>query len=74
LWNLSFYNHFCQLILSEETCEKRYEDLDEEMQELLRGAFTVQANVSSPKCEGGADMDRAELIGGSVRPYRAGEL
>jgi hypothetical protein len=61
LWNPTFYNDFCPLILSEDTCSKRYEALDEETQELLRGAITVEANVSCPTCEGGVDMDRAEL-------------
>lgn len=61
LWNPSFYNDFCPLILSEETCETRYEDLDEEIQELLRGALTVQANASCPTCVSGVDMDKAEL-------------
>jgi hypothetical protein len=61
LWNPSFYKDFCPLILAEETCEKRYEDLDEETQELLRGALTVEVNVACPTCEGGVDLDRAEL-------------
>ncbi len=61
LWNPPFYNDFCPLILSEETCAKRYEDLDDEIQELLRGALTVQVNVSCPTCRGGVDMDKAEL-------------
>jgi hypothetical protein len=46
LWNPPFYNEFCPLILSEDTCSKRYGELDEETQELLRGAITIEANVS----------------------------
>jgi hypothetical protein len=61
LLNQSFYYEFCPLVLSEETCEDPYHELDEDLQELLRGALTIQANVICPDCPGGIDLDRAEL-------------
>jgi hypothetical protein len=61
LWNSSFYEEFCPLVLSEETCSYRYEELNEAHQELLRGALTIAANVNCPRCPGGIDLDKAEL-------------
>ncbi|NIS82015.1 MAG: hypothetical protein GTO14_17810 [Anaerolineales bacterium] len=60
LWNISFYNRFCPTVLSDEACEDTYPELDEVNQELLRGALTIQANVSCPECPGGFDLDKAE--------------
>jgi hypothetical protein len=59
--NHSFYNEFCPLVLSDETCEDPYHELDEDLKELLRGALTIQANVICPDCPGGIDLSRAEL-------------
>jgi hypothetical protein len=61
LWNSSFYEEFCSLVLSEETCSYRYEELNESHQELLRGALTIAANVNCPRCPGGIDLDKADL-------------
>jgi hypothetical protein len=61
LWNSSFYEDFCPLVLSEESCSYRYDELNETNQELLRGALTIAANVNCPSCPGGIDLDKAEL-------------
>ncbi|OGO17720.1 MAG: hypothetical protein A2Z14_03275 [Chloroflexi bacterium RBG_16_48_8] len=61
LLNNPFYQEFCPLVLSEETCEDPYHELDEDLQELLRGALTIQANVTCPECPGGIDLTQAEL-------------
>jgi hypothetical protein len=60
LLNFSFYQEFCPLVLSEESCEDLYHELDEDLQELLRGALTIQANVACPECPGGIDLTKAE--------------
>ena len=60
LWNASFYQQFCPLVLSDETCAYRYHELDEENQELLRGALAIQADVSCPECPNGIDLNKAE--------------
>lgn len=60
LWNVSFYNQLCPLVLSEDYCTLRYHELGDEEQELLRGALAIQADVSCPSCPGGIDLERAE--------------
>lgn len=60
LWNVSFYNQLCPLVLAEDYCALRYHELGEEEQELLRGALAIQADVSCPSCPNGIDLDRAE--------------
>jgi hypothetical protein len=61
LWDSSFYEDFCPLVLSEESCSYRYDELNETNQELLRGALTIAANVNCPSCSGGIDLDKADL-------------
>jgi hypothetical protein len=61
LLNFSFYREFCPLVLSEEACKDPYHELDDELQELLLGALTIQANVTCAECAGGIDLSKAEL-------------
>jgi len=60
LWNVSFYQQLCPLVLSEETCSKRYHELDFESQEMLRGALAVQADVTCLDCSNFIDLEKAE--------------
>lgn len=60
LWNISFYDDFCPLVLSGEACEARYHELDAASQQLLRGALALQADVSCPSCPGRVDLNKAE--------------
>lgn len=60
LWNVSFYKDFCPLVLSGETCQTRYHELDDTNQQLLRGALALQADVSCQKCANGIDLAKAE--------------
>jgi hypothetical protein len=61
LWNTEFYNQFCPLVLSEETCELGYLHLEEGQKELLRGALAAQAGVECQTCPGGVDLDKASF-------------
>lgn len=61
LWNPSFYNEFCPLVLAQETCEAGYPNLDPAYQELLRGALAVQTNSQCPDCAYGLDLEHADF-------------
>lgn len=59
LWNKDFFNQFCPLMLSDETCQKGYIYMEEENQILLRGALLASVNVECPECPQGIDMENA---------------
>jgi hypothetical protein len=59
LWNPSFYNAFCPLVLSSETCEQGYLGLDQEQQEMLRFSLVNSVNATCADCPLGIDLDRA---------------
>ncbi len=61
LWNESFYDQFCPLVLAEDTCAKGYLRLDEEEQALLRGATANQANANCAGCPAGIDLTNADF-------------
>jgi hypothetical protein len=58
LWNQDFYNQFCPLVLSEETCQSGYLHLKTEEKELLRGALASQAAVDCQDCPIGIDLTK----------------
>ncbi|MGD8865012.1 MAG: hypothetical protein PVI81_05435, partial [Anaerolineales bacterium] len=60
LWNISFYEQLCPVVLAEDYCEYSYHEIGEEEQALLRGALAIQADVSCPTCPNGIDLDKAE--------------
>ncbi len=57
LWNQDFFNQFCPLVLSDETCQKGYAHMEEENQVLLRGALLASINAECPECSQGIDME-----------------
>jgi hypothetical protein len=61
LWNDSFYNQFCPLVLAEDTCAKGYLRLTADQQALLRGAVASQANADCPDCQAGIDLSNADF-------------
>lgn len=56
LWNPSFYEQFCPLVLAQDTCDLGYLHLSNEDQALLRGALALQANANCPNCPTGVDF------------------
>ena len=66
LWNASFYDEFCPLILHEVTCSQGFAQLEPEYQDMLRGAMAAGTNATCPDCETGLDLTRAD---NSVRTF-----
>lgn len=56
LWNPSFYNQFCTLVLSEDQCAVGYVKLSSEDQAILRGALATSSNADCVNCEYGIDL------------------
>lgn len=56
IWNPSFFDQFCPLVLNQEECSGGYLKLDEATQALLRGALASSANVDCSNCEYGIDL------------------
>jgi len=61
LWNTSFYEQFCPLVLAEDTCDEGYLHLGSDEKALLRGALTSQANVDCADCPTGVDLASTEF-------------
>jgi hypothetical protein len=56
LWNPSFYNQFCPLVLTESECSVGYLKLSPENQAILRGALATTADADCETCEFGIDL------------------
>lgn len=61
LWNKSFYEQFCPLVLAEDACRKGYLLLQPEDQAILRGALALQAKADCPTCPTGIDLSNTEF-------------
>lgn len=61
LWNRSFYDQFCPLVLSSATCSRGFATLTEEQQNLLRGALVQKVNASCKDCPTGIDLTQANF-------------
>ena len=59
LWNPVFYNQFCPLVLSNETCQSGYAQLSEEDQATLRGAVALRAGADCVDCDTGINLSQA---------------
>jgi hypothetical protein len=61
LWNPSFYNQFCPLVLSSGTCSKGYLHLKADEQQLLRVSLVSSVNANCDDCALGIDLSRANF-------------
>jgi hypothetical protein len=59
LWNPSFYNQFCPLVLDSSVCQGGFGNLDLAYQEMLRGALVQKVNAACPECPQGIDLSEA---------------
>lgn len=60
LWNPSFYEQFCPLVLEEKVCQTRYPFLTDEQQATLRGALVRSVDAFCPDCPLTIDLRRAD--------------
>ncbi|MFQ5615903.1 MAG: hypothetical protein ACE5GO_05525 [Anaerolineales bacterium] len=60
LWNLSFFDQFCPLVLHAGACEGGYAQLDNEYRAMLQGALATLTHANCPDCEQGIDLVHAE--------------
>jgi hypothetical protein len=56
IWNPTFFQQFCPLILSDEACEVGYLGLTEKNQGIIRGALALQARADCKDCPEGIDL------------------
>jgi hypothetical protein len=61
LWNPSFFEQFCPLVLDNVVCSKRYAFMDEKDQETLRGALVHSVDAVCQDCLLGIDLRQADF-------------
>ncbi len=62
LWNRSFFDDFCPLVLDKNICANNsYSQLSEAQQKLLRGALVASVDATCAKCPLGLDLSRANF-------------
>lgn len=61
LWNNSFYEQFCPLVLTQSACDKGYLGLRSDDQAILRGALALQAKADCASCEEGIDLTNVDF-------------
>jgi hypothetical protein len=66
LWNNSFYNQFCTLVLDDLVCKKPYALLSTSLQETLRSALVQSVNAFCVDCPLGINLEQANS---SVRTF-----
>jgi len=61
LWNESFFEKFCPLVLSSERCEEGYLHLDDDEKEALRMGLINTVDSTCEDCPLGIDLTRADF-------------
>ena len=61
LWNQSFFNEFCPLVLEQSACTRGYLKLNKDEQAILRGALAVHTGADCPDCPEGIDFNQADF-------------
>jgi len=61
LWNASFFEQFCPLVLSADRCEKGYLHITEEEQEHMRLGLINTVNATCQDCPLGIDLTEADF-------------
>ncbi len=71
LWNPSFFEQFCPLVLHRDRCALGFGNITPGEQSLLRGALVRKVNAACPECPAGIDLTQANF---SVRVFGEGLL
>jgi hypothetical protein len=61
LWNEWFYDQFCPMVYSEDTCGENYMSLDANQQKELRRMLVASVNATCESCPLKIDLARAEF-------------
>ncbi len=61
MWDASFYEQFCPLILDSSNCQRGYVYLSKENQAIIRGALALQAKSDCPTCLTGIDLSSVDF-------------
>jgi hypothetical protein len=61
LWNRSFFDEFCPLVLDKSVCARGYLRMREDERVILRGALAIHANADCPDCPSGIDLTHTEF-------------
>ncbi len=61
IWNSSFYNQFCPLILPSQDCGEGYIHLEADQQQLLRQGLIASVNATCEECPLGLDLTQADF-------------
>ncbi len=61
LWNTSFYDQFCPLVIRADICALGFGNLDEAYQNMLRGALVSTVNATCLDCQMGIDLSQANF-------------
>ncbi len=69
LWNRSFFDQFCPLVLDQSVCDLGFGNLGANEQNMLRGALVSKVNASCENCPMGIDLSQAAF---SVRVFAEG--
>ncbi len=60
IWNQSFFEQFCPLVLHADTCALGYLKIEPEYQAMLQGALATMTNANCPDCDQGIDLAHAQ--------------
>ncbi len=61
LWNPTFFDEYCPLVLDASACQGGYLGLGDDEQALLRGSLAVRTDSSCEDCSLGIDLSQAEF-------------
>jgi hypothetical protein len=61
LWNPTFFNQFCPLVLHKDVCQAGWGNLSPDSQNLLRGALVKNLNATCVDCPVGINLNQASF-------------